>query len=115
VPSGTTTATASAYGATFSLSAPSACVTAGAPYSLTLTIKQPTKGTAKGSVKVTTVVFSIARKTVKTLRSAPFGARLTVAPSAHSGSTIKVRATAHLKVRGRKVKTKTITVGVKVC
>ena len=114
-PTGTTTATASGYGATFSLSAPKACVKAGAPYTVALTIKQLVKGKAKGSVKVTKVVFTIAGKTVKTRRSAPFGARLSVARSAASGSTIKVRAIAHLKFRGGKAKAKTVTVAVKVC
>jgi PKD repeat protein len=114
-PTTTTTATATGYGATFSLSAPNACVRAGAPYTVTLTIKLPAKGKAKGSAKVTKVVFAIAGKTVKTSRSAPFGARLTIAPSAASGSTTKVRATAQLKIRGSKARAKTITVGVKVC
>ncbi len=113
-PTGTTTATASGYGATFSLSAPKACVKAGAPYAVTLTIKQLTKGKAKGSVKVTKVVFTVAGKTVKSIRSEPFGVRLSVARSAASGSTIEVRAAAQLKIRG-KHKAKTTTVAIKVC
>jgi fibronectin-binding autotransporter adhesin len=108
-------ATVSAYGATFSLSAPSSCVKAGAPFTVTLKVKLPKKGKSKGSVKVTKVVFTIAGKTVKTLRSAPFAARLTIPRGAVSGSTIKVRAVVHLKLRGGKVKTKTITVGVRAC
>jgi fibronectin-binding autotransporter adhesin len=115
VPTAPAPATVSAYGATFSLSAPSACVKAGARFSVTPSIKLPKKGKSKGSVKVTKVVFTIAGKTVKTLRSAPFAARLTVARGAVSGSTIKVRAIVHLKLRGGKGKSKTLTVGVKVC
>ncbi len=79
------------------------------------TIKELTKGRARGSVKVTKVLFTLAGKTVKIRRSAPFVARLRLAPGAASGSTIKVRATAHLKLRDGKARAKTITVGVRAC
>jgi hypothetical protein len=99
------------------LTVPSACVRKGTRFSVTLSIKKRTKGKAAGNVlvKVTKVVFAIDGKTVKTDRSAPFRARLTVTRTATSGSRIKLRAKAYLTIHGGKRRAKSITAAVKVC
>jgi hypothetical protein len=101
------------------LTVPTACLRKGTQFSVTLSIKKQRKGKgkAKGSllVNVTKVVFAIGGKPVKTVRSAPFRARLTVPPAATSGSTIKLGVKARLKITGGKRPTKSITVPFKVC
>ena len=110
----TSTVKSTAYGAEFATTVPQACVQKGAPFNVALSIKKPAK--AKGAVlKVTKVVFAVNGKTVKTLKSAPYRARLGVAPTAASGSTIKVRAIAYLMVHGGKGRGKSTTMAVKVC
>jgi fibronectin-binding autotransporter adhesin len=113
----TSTVKSSGYGADFGLTVPSACIRRGTPFSVTLSIKKQTKGKAKGNVlvKVTKVVFAIDRKAVKTSRSAPFRVRLTVPRTATSGSTIKLRATAYLKIHGGQSRAKSIAIASKVC
>lgn len=110
------TATSSGYGSSFSVTAPSACVRPGAPFSVTLSVKK-LKGRASRNapVKVTKVVFTIAGKTVKTLRAAPWHALITLAPNATGGATVKVQAKAYLKIRGGKVAAKAVAVAIKVC
>ncbi len=114
---GTTTVSSSGDGAAFGLAVPSACVRQGTPVNVTLNVKKLAKSKAKGIVlvKVTKVVFAIGGKTVKTTRSAPYRARLTVSPTAISGSTIKLSAKAYLKLGGGKSQAKSITAAVKVC
>jgi PKD repeat protein len=113
----TKTASSSADGALFSLSAPNACVRKGRPFRVTLSIKKLTKTKARGNVLVSVrkVVFSINAKNVKTLRSAPFRASLTVPGNAKPGSTVTLRARAYFKVRGGKGTTKSITLALKSC
>lgn len=65
--------------------------------------------------KVTKVVFALDGKTVKSLRSAPFRARLKLPRTATSGRTIKLSAKAYLETGRRKRHVKGMTVGLKVC
>jgi fibronectin-binding autotransporter adhesin len=111
------TVNSSAYGAHFALTVPNSCLRKGAPAMVTLTIKKLTKGKARGNAlaKVRKVVFAIAGKTVKTDRLAPFRLRLAAAPTATSGSAIRLRVKAYLKLHGGKSSTKSLTVTVKVC
>ncbi len=113
---GPSTATSSGYGSSFTVTAPSACVRRGAPFSVALTVKK-LKGTAARNalVKVTKVVVTIAGKTVKTLRAAPWHTSIKLAPNARPGTTVKVQAKAYLKLRGGKVVVKAVTVAIKVC
>ncbi len=114
---GTTTVSSSADGAVFGLAVPSACVRQGTSVNVTMNVKKLAKSKAKGIVlvRVTKVVFAAGGKTLKTARSAPYRARLTVAHTAASGSTIKLRAKAYLKLGGGKSQTKSIAVAVRVC
>jgi autotransporter-associated beta strand protein len=114
---GTTTVTSSGYGASFGLTVAGACVRKGTPFGVTLTISRRTKRKAKGNVlvKVTKVVFAIDGKSVKTVRSPPFRARLTVPRAAPSGGRITLRATASLKMRSGARRAKALTVAVAVC
>jgi hypothetical protein len=64
-------------------------------------------------VRVTKVVFAIDGKTAQTVRSAPFRARFTVAPTATAGSTLELHAEAYLRIRGGKHRTKSITVAAR--
>lgn len=116
-PATTSTVTSSAYGDDFGLTAPAVCVRNGASFTVSLSIKKLTSGRAHGNVlvKVTRVVFAVGGKTVKTVRSAPFRAHLSVPRSALSGSAIKVRAKAYLRVHGGKLHAKSITVTVRAC
>ncbi len=117
----TSTVKSAGYGAAFGLSAPNACVRPGAAFSVALSVKRLTRGKAKGVTKgkllakVTKVAFAIGRKTIKTVRSTPYRARLTVPRASASGATITLRATAYLKLLGGKSATKSLTVAVKVC
>ena len=113
---GASTATSSAYGSSFIATAPSACVRRGAKFGVTLSVKKLQGKAARNAlVKVTKVVFTIAGKTVKTLRTIPWHALITLAPNATPGAAIKVQAKAYLKIRGRKLATKAVTVAIKVC
>jgi hypothetical protein len=108
----------SGYGADFALAVPSACQRKGTAFSVTLGVKKRTKAKAKGRsvlVKVTKVVFAVDGKTVKTLRSAPFRAQLTLPSTASSGRTVNLSAKAYLVTGGRKRHVKSMTVGLKVC
>jgi PKD repeat protein len=113
---GTSTATSSGYGSSFSVTTPRACVRRGARFSVTLSVKKLKGNTPRNAlVKVTKVVFTLAGKTVKTLRAAPWHVSMTIAPSATPGATVRVQAKAYLKMRGGKLATKAVTVAIKVC
>ena len=110
------TSSSSGYGSRFTVTTPSACVRRDAPFSVALSVKKLKGKAARNAlVKVTKVVFTIANKTVKTLRAAPWHALITLAPSATSGATVKIRAKAYVRVRGGKAATKAVTVAIKVC
>jgi hypothetical protein len=114
---GTSTVKSSAYGADFGLTVPSACLRKGTQFSVTLSIRKQRRAKAKGSllVKVTKVVFAIGGKPLRTVRSAPFRARLAVPPAATSGSTIKLGVKSYLKLTGGRRRTRSITVPLRVC
>jgi autotransporter-associated beta strand protein len=111
----TSSVEASAFGTNFSLTVPHPCLRRGAPLGVTLTVKKPAGQGKRGVVaKVVKVVFAIAGKKVKTVRSAPYRLKLTLKPAPASGSTVTVRATAYLVVHG-KTRTKSITTTIAVC
>lgn len=111
------TATSSGYGSDFALTAPPVCVRPGASFTVTLSVKKHTKSKAKDKalVKVTKVVFAIGAKTVMTVRSSPFRARLLLPHTVRSGAAIKVRAKAYLTIDGGKLRVKSMTVAVRAC
>jgi fibronectin-binding autotransporter adhesin len=102
----------SAYGTELSLSVPRACLRKGAPLNVTLGAKALSKGKA---TRIKKVLFAIAGKTVKTVRSAPYAARIALKPTPAPGSTVKVLATVYLVLPGGKTHTKSIPVSVKAC
>ena len=116
-PARTATVNASAYGAAFGLSVPRACVRRGIAFALALSIRKrkPGKALATTLAAVAKVAFSVDGKTVKTVRRAPFRARLTVPARAASGSTVKLRAKAYLRLHNGARHTKSLAVALKVC
>jgi len=111
----TTTGRSAGFGADFGLTVPGACLRRGTPIMVTMTVTRRIKARGNVIAKVTKVVFAIDGKTVKTVRVAPFRARLSVTRSARSGSTIELRAKAYLSLRSGRRGAKSITVPVKVC
>jgi hypothetical protein len=109
------TATASAYGADFTLTFPHACVRAGSRVTVTMLAKKRTGARGRVLSKVVKVAFAMAGKTVKLVRSSPFRALLTMPRGWHSGSTVKIRATAYVLVHGAGARTTSITVPFIVC
>jgi hypothetical protein len=113
-PAGALTATAIAYGSELALAYPRACVRAGSQLTVTMNIKRRAHA-GKVVTRVVKVTFAIGAKTVKTLRAAPFRARLTIAHASALASTVRVRATAYLMVRGAGHRTKSLTIPIRVC
>jgi autotransporter-associated beta strand protein len=110
-----TTKTVTAYKASFHLTFPSQCVQTGAPFSVSLSAKR--HGKAKGKVlqKVTKVVFGVAGGSSVSDKSAPFSAQLTAGPTATSGSTVMLTATASLTLHGGKHAVEHVTAPLKIC
>jgi autotransporter-associated beta strand protein len=111
----TSTVNSTAFGTSFSLTVPRPCLRHGAPLGVTFRV---TKALGQGkhgvAAKVVKVVFTIAGKKVKTVRSGPYRLQLSLKPTPATGSTVKVRATAYLLVHG-KSRTKSITATIAVC
>ena len=116
-PAGTSTIKSNAYGADFVLTVPRACVRRGTAFGVALSISKQTKRKAKGRllVKVAKVVFVVGGKALKTETRAPFRALLAVAAGAAPGRSVRLSATAYLKLRGGKRGAKAITAAVTVC
>jgi len=112
----TSTVSSSAFGASFGLAAPQACVKRGSAFTASLSIKK-LKGKIKGAAlaKITKVVFILGAKTLKTVKVTPYRAKLTVPAAAASGSSLKIGTKAYLKLHGGKSQTKSLTAIVKVC
>jgi autotransporter-associated beta strand protein len=114
-PQSTSTASLSAYGADFSLTYPHRCVRAGSQVTLTMRIKKRAKVSGHVLAQVVKVTFAVGAKTVRTIRSSPFRALLTIARASRSGSTVMLRATAYVVVRGAGRRTRSIRIPVRVC
>jgi autotransporter-associated beta strand protein len=114
-PSATTVATATAFGGTFRLAVPRACVRKGTTFNVSFSAKK--QRNAKGAVlqKVTKVVFAVAGGIAKSVRSAPFSTHLTVPAKARSGATVNVTSTASLALRGGRHRTKRLSAPLTVC
>ena len=108
------TKTVTVSGATITFGVPRACVKRGAKFKVTLTWKRKKR---KGNrfVKVAKADFYIGSKIVKTDKVAPFTQTLTVKATANAGSTMKVRARAHIKVKRGKSPKKSISSSIKIC
>jgi len=110
----TRTTTTTTNGAKVTFSTPKACVAAGKSFKVTLSWKK-LKKKGNGFIKITRVDFYIAGKVVKKDLKAPFAQRLTVKAGTVSGSTVKLRARAFMKVRSGKRPTKSLNTTVKTC
>jgi hypothetical protein len=101
-------------GATITFGVPRACVRAGSKFRVRLSWKRKKR---KGNlfVKVRRADFYIGTKRVKIDRVAPFTQTLTVTAGSQSGSTIRLRARAFIKVRRGKSPTKSIRATIRVC
>lgn len=110
----TRTTTTTVPGANVSFGVPKACVAAGKSFKVTLSWKK-LKKKGNGFIKITRVDFYIAGKRVKIDTKAPFAQRLTVKAGTVSGSTVKLRARAFMKVRSGKRPTKSLNTTVKTC
>ena len=101
-------------GATITFGVPRACVPAGSKFRVRLTWKRKKR---KGNlfVKVRRADFYIGTRRVKIDRVAPFTQTLTVTAGSRSGSTIRLRARAFIKVRRGKSPTKSIRATIRVC
>jgi autotransporter-associated beta strand protein len=113
---GTSTVSSSAYGASFGLAVPRACLTRGSAFTASLSIKK-LKGKFKGAAlaKITKVLFMLGAKTLRTVKVTPYRAKLTVPAAAVSGSSLRVVTKAYLKLHGGTSQTKTLTAIVRVC
>jgi autotransporter-associated beta strand protein len=111
----TSTISASAFGADFALTFPRVCVRSGSRLAIALSVNKRSKAKGRVLTKVTKVTFAIGRKTVKTARSSPFRVLLTIPRRTASGSSMRVRVTAYLLIRGGGRLTKSFTVPVAVC
>lgn len=101
-------------GATITFGVPRACVPAGSKFRARLTWKRKKR---KGNlfVKVRRADFYIGTRRVKIDRVAPFTQTLTVTAGSRSGSTVRLRARAFIKVRRGKSPTKSIRATIRVC
>lgn len=113
---GTSTVSSSAYGASFGLAVPRACLKQGSSFTASLSIKK-LKGKIKGAAlaKITKVVFVLGAKTLRTVKVAPYRAKLIVPAAAVSGGSLKVASKAYLKLRSGRSQTKSLTAIVRVC
>ena len=107
-------ATATAYGATFAGAGPPACVRAGGPFTVTLSIHRMA-GKHALIASVTKVVFSLGARSAKTDRSAPYRARFRIPASTKPGTTVTVAVRAYLVLRHGAHRTKSLAVGVLTC
>lgn len=112
----TSTVSSSAFGASFGLAAPQACVKRGSAFTASLSVKK-LKGKIKGAAlaKITKVVFILGGKTLRTVKVTPYRAKLTVPAAAASGSSLKIGTKAYLKLHGGKSQTKSLAATVRVC
>jgi autotransporter-associated beta strand protein len=117
------TATSSGYGADFTLIYPHGCVAKDAGFTTTLNVKKQKLKTEQARkriggnllIKVHKVVFALDGKALKTRRSAPYRQHLTVPTRTRSGTTIRLRVTAYLKLHRPRSGTKSITVRLVAC
>ena len=110
----TRTTTTTTNGAKVNFGVPKQCVAPGKSFKVTLSWKK-LKKKGNGFIKITRVDFYIAGKVVKRDTKAPFAQRLTVKAGTVSGSTVKLRARAFMKVRSGKRPTKSLNTTVKTC
>jgi hypothetical protein len=100
--------------ATFSLKVPKACVRPGQLFDVTMSAKRKKR---KGNlfIKLFRVDFYLGTKRLKIDKKAPFVYRYRIVAGTTSGSTIKLRARAFMKVKRGKSPTKSLRATIKVC
>jgi hypothetical protein len=101
-------------GGTLTLVTPGGCVTPGKAFDVSLGF-EPSKHKHSVYLKVTHVVFSATGAPSRTTRRAPSRTRLTPRTSTRRGSSLTVAASARIKLRHGKPRTKSITTKVPVC
>ncbi len=111
---GSGSATATGFGATFTLTAPRACVPLGTTFTATLVVKRA-RGKKYQIATVNRVVFSAGSKVTKVDRSAPYRVLLAVPAATLAGAVDKVTARAYLKLRNGARATKSLKVSVRAC
>jgi hypothetical protein len=107
--------TVAGFGASFRLMFPAGCVQKRTPFRVSLSATRHRHAKGKVLKKVTKVVFAPAGGPSVSDRSAPFSAQLTIGPNATSGSTLKLRATAFLILRGGGHRSKRLSASLKIC
>jgi fibronectin-binding autotransporter adhesin len=105
---------ATAFGATFTLNAPRACVLPGARFTASLVVER-IKGARYLIAGVNRAVFSSGGTQSKTDRSAPYRVSLTLPPATRGGDAGKVSASAYLRLRNGTRATKTLKLVVRAC
>ena len=105
---------ATGFGATFTLTAPRACVRPGETFTATLVVKR-IKGKRYLIATVNRAVFSAGGKKTKTDRSAPYRVSLTLPAATPAGALARATASAYLKLRSGARATKTLKLGVRAC
>ena len=105
---------ATGFGATFTLTAPRACVRPGETFTATLVVKR-IKGKRYLIATVNRAVFSAGGKKTKIDRSAPYRVSLTLPAATPAGALAKATASAYLKLRSGARATKTLKLGVRAC
>ena len=111
---GSGSVSATGFGATFTVTAPRACVLPGTTFTASLAVKR-LKGKRSLIAKVNRVVFSTGAKSTKTDRSAPYRVSLKLPATTRGGALAKVSASAYLKLRNGKRATKTLKLAVLAC
>ncbi len=113
--SATKALTVAGFAASFRLIFPAGCVQKRTPFRVSLSATRHRHAKGKVLKKVTKVVFALAGGPSVSDRSAPFSAQLTLGPNATLGSTLKLRATAFLILRGGRHRSKRLSASLKTC
>ncbi|MDP8909763.1 MAG: hypothetical protein M3N47_11780, partial [Chloroflexota bacterium] len=97
--------------ARYSLRVPRNCVAPGQSFTATLKSRRKTRVFRR----LSRVDFYLEKKRLRIDRKAPFAHRYKVAATQRSGSTIKLRARAFIKLKRGKTSRKTLRATVKIC
>jgi hypothetical protein len=101
-----------AYGARLRLTGPTACVQRSAHFVVSLTIASATS--APFTTRLTSVLFGLAHQAIW-VRHAQYRGRLTMPASTKAGASVRVRATASLRLRTGQRRAARLSLSVRSC
>jgi fibronectin-binding autotransporter adhesin len=103
-----------AFGARFELASRYECVRPGVPFTVSLTVAKA-KGRRPQIARIANVAFTLGKRPAVSDHRSPYTAVLTAPKSAKSGTKLKVKATAELRLLGGARRSKSLTLGIPMC